>query len=158
MARTHLLGALAALLVATPSYGQVGDTTAKPAPVMDARLRAEIAVFSRIVRGITVPEASAFLVGSQQVDSAATSGSLAVARGNLVVKGRLTGNALVMHGDIIVMPGGMITGNAAVVDGRIRPSGGVIEGDIRVIRGVTNTLLSAAAGRAAEERAPNTIR
>ncbi len=154
MARLHVLGALTALLVATPSFGQ--DSTTVP-PVMDGRLRAEIALLSTFVRGVSVPEASAFLLGNQAVDSGSAMGPVSVARGNLVVKGRISGDALVLHGDIIVMPGGVITGNAVSVDGRVRPSGGVIEGDVRAIRGITGNLLAAAAGRAASERAPSTL-
>src|SRR6185369_13346820 len=86
-----------------------------------------------------------------------SSGAVALARGNLVIKGKVTGDALVLHGDIIVLPGGTLSGNAVAVDGRVRPSGGVIEGDIRGIRGVTGDLLAAAAGHAATERAPSTI-
>jgi hypothetical protein len=157
MARTHLLGALTALLVATPSYGQSQDSTAKLPAVMDGRLRAEIALLSTIVRGVNVPAASEFKLGDQTIDSGSASGPVSVARGNLVVKGRITGDALVLHGDIIVMPGGIITGNAISVDGRIRPNGGVIEGDIRAIRGVTGNLLAAAAGRAGAERPPTTL-
>jgi hypothetical protein len=156
MARTHLLGALTALLVATPSYGQAQDTTAGP-PVMDGRLRAEIALLSTIVRGVNVPEASAFKLGNQAIDSGTASGPVSVARGNLVVRGRVSGDALVLHGDIIVLPGGVITGNAISVDGRIRPNGGVIEGDIRAIRGLTGSLLAAAAGKAGTAGPPTTI-
>jgi len=153
MARTQVLGALIALLVAVPSYGQTADTTL----VMDGRLRAEIAIVSTILRGVVVPEASAFKLGNQEIAAGASSNAVAVARGNLVVKGKITGDALVLHGDIIVLPGGSISGNAVAVDGRVRPSGGVIEGDSRAIRGVTGTLLRAA-GRADAAGPPSTIK
>jgi hypothetical protein len=156
MARTHVFGALAALLVATPFYGQ--DTAAKAPPVMDGRLRAEVAFLSAVLRDVVVPDASAFKLGDQEIATGATSAGVSVARGNLVVKGRITGNVLVLHGDIVVLPGGVIAGNAVAVDGRVRPSGGVIEGDVRAIRGLTGNLLAAIAGRAAEERQPDTIR
>lgn len=157
MPRTCMLGALAALLVATPSSGQTPDTSAKPPAAMDSRLRAEIAILSTVLRGVTVPEASAFRLGDQEIALGTSTGPVAVARGNLVVKGRITGDALVLHGDIIVLPGGSVGGNAVTVDGRVRPSGGIIEGDIRGIRGVTGQLLARAAGRADAGRPASTI-
>lgn len=157
MARMHLMGALAALLVAAPSSAQTPDTSSGQQPAMDGRLRAEIAILSRFLRGVAVPEASAFKLGNQEVASGTATGAVAVARGNLVVKGRISGDALVVHGDIIVLPGGSIGGSAIAVDGRVRPSGGIIEGDVRGIRGVTGSLLARAAGRANAERPPSTI-
>jgi hypothetical protein len=157
MARARVFGALTALLVAVPSYAQVADSSAK-APVLDGRLKAEVAFLNTVLRSVTIPDASTFKLGNQEVAAGALSGAISVARGNLIVKGRVTGDALVLHGDIVVLPGGTITGNAVVVDGHVRPSGGVIEGDVRVIRGITGNLLAAAAGHAAEERAPDTVR
>lgn len=157
MARTHMWGALAALLVATSSLAQTPDTTSKGPATMDGRLRAEIVILSTVLRGVTVPEASAFRLGTQEIASGTSTGAVAVARGNLVVMGRIAGDALVLHGDIIVLPGGSIAGNAVAVDGRVRPSGGIIEGDIRGIRGVTGSLLARAAGRAESERPATTL-
>ena len=157
MARTHMLGALAALLVATPSYGQTPDTARASAAAMDGRLRAEIAILSAVLRGVAVPAADSFRLGNHEVAGGDSTGAVAVARGNLVVKGRVAGDALVLHGDIIVLPGGSVAGNAVAVDGRVRPSGGTIEGDIRGIRGVTGSLLARAAGRAAAERPLSTV-
>jgi hypothetical protein len=157
MARTLMLGALAALLVATPSFGQTPDTSAAPTATMDGRLRAEIAILSTILRGVAVPAASGFTLGNREIATGDSVSGAAVARGNLVVKGRINGDALVLHGDIVVLPGGWIAGSAVAVDGRVRPSGGVIEGDTRAIRGVTGSLLRAA-GRVEAERPPDTIR
>lgn len=154
MARVHMLRALAALLFATPSQAQqAADSAAQARPTMDGRLRAEIALISRVLGGVTVPAASQFRLGNQQVAAGtADSGAVAVARGNLEVHGRVAGDALVLHGDIIVFPGGTIAGNAVAVDGRVRTAGGVIDGDIRSIRGVTGNILARAAGRAAAKQ------
>jgi len=152
MARAHVLGALSALLVATSSHAQqAADSAARP--TMDGRLRAEIRFVSAMLRGVTVPKADDFRLGNQEIATgSASTGAVAVARGNLVVRGRVGGDALVLHGDIIVYPGGVIAGTAVAVDGRVHPAGGVIEGDVRSIRGVTGSILARAAGRAADER------
>jgi opacity protein-like surface antigen len=152
MARAHVLGALSALLVATSAQAQQAvDSAARPA--MDRRLRAEIGFVATVLRGVSVPRADDFRLGSQEIAvGAASAGAVAVARGNLVVRGRVAGDALVLHGDIIVYPGGVIAGNAVTVDGRVHAAGGVIEGDVRSIRGVTGSILARAAGRAADEQ------
>ena len=116
----------------------VDSTQSRPA-VMDNRLRAEIVILRTLFGGIRAPEADSFRLGTQQVQSGAThQGTLAVARGNLDVRGRITGNAIAVHGDVIVHPGGSV--------------GGVVEGDVRSIRGITGSILAAAAGKASEER------
>lgn len=154
MARAQRLGALTALLLAAsaPSVTaqQTADTTARPA--MDARLRAEIALLGAVLRGVRVPASDQFRLGSQAIAADAETPAIAVARGTLEVRGTVTGDAVVLHGDIVVYPGGTINGNAVAVDGRVRPSGGVITGDVRSIRGITGSLLARAAGRAAAER------
>ena len=157
MARAHVFGALSALLVAASSQAQqAGDSL--PRPAMDGRLRAEIGFVSGVLRGVKVPPAADFRLGNQEIATgSASTGAVAVARGNLVVRGRIAGDALVLHGDIIVYPGGVITGSAVAVDGRVRPSGGIIEGDVRSIRGVTGSILARAAGRAAQTQPVTTV-
>ena len=157
MARAHTLGALTALLFAASAQAQQApDSISRP--VMDGRLRAEIALLSAVLRGVAVPGSDQFRLGNQAVAADAdAAGPIAVARGNLEVRGRIAGDALVLHGDIIVFPGGAITGSAVAVDGRVHASGGVISGEIRSIRGITGSLLARAAGRAAAERPVSTV-
>ena len=158
MARAYVYGALSALLVATSSQAQQAADSALQRPRMDGRLRAEIGFVSGVLRGVTVLPAANFRLGNQEIAAGtASAGAVAVARGNLVVRGRVAGDALVLHGDIIVYPGGVIAGNAVTVDGRVHAAGGVIEGDVRSIRGVTGSILARAAGRAAEEQPVTTL-
>jgi hypothetical protein len=116
---------------------------------MDRRLRTEIALLSRLLYGVDVPSADRFRLGNEEVAAGTTrQGPVAVARGNLAVRGRITGDALVVHGDLVVYPGGSVSGNAVAVDGHVRTSGGVVEGDVRSVRGITGSILARAAGRA----------
>jgi hypothetical protein len=120
---------------------------------MDSRLRTEIMLLRALFGGIRAPEADSFRLGNQEIGSGSThNGTLAVARGNLDVRGRVTGNAIAVHGDVIVHPGGSVGGNAIAVDGRVRTAGGIVEGDVRSIRGLTGSILAAAAGSARDER------
>ena len=156
MPRAHTLGALAALLIATSARAQQAADSASR-PTMDGRLHAEIALLGAVLRGVDVPASDQFRLGNQSIAVTDSTGPVAVARGNLEVRGRVAGDALVLHGDIIVFAGGSIAGSAVAVDGRVHPSGGVISGDVRSIRGVTGSLLARAAGRAAAARPVSTV-
>jgi hypothetical protein len=149
--RALIVGALAAagIAAAAPAQQSPDSTAGRTSPVIDRRLRAEIAVLRSLFGSIRAPEADSFVVGNQEVPAdAIRRGSMAVARGNLVVRGRIVGDAMALHGDVIVHPGAVVTGNAIAVDGRVRTAGGVIEGDVRSIRGIAGDILATAVGRA----------
>lgn len=151
--RALIAGALAAASFASAAPAQQSaDSTARPAPVMDGRLRAEIAVLRGLFGSIHAPQADSFRLGNHEVPAGATrQGTMAVARGDLAVRGRITGDAIAVHGDVIVYPGGSVGGNAIAVDGRVRSVGGVVEGDVRSIRGITGGILARAAGQASAD-------
>ena len=149
-----LMFALAAASWAAAAPAQQSDSAQRPrpSPPMDGRLRAEIVMLRGLFGSIHAPEADSFRTGNQEVPSGTTQqGTVAVARGNLAVRGRVTGNALVLHGDLVVYPGGSVAGNAIAVDGRVRSIGGVVEGDVRSIRGLTGSILARAAGSSASD-------
>lgn len=153
--RALIVGALAALQTVAASPQAVDSARARaaqpPAPQgMDGRLRTEILFIRTLFGSIHAPPPDSFRIGEQEVAAGVTrTGTLAVARGNLAVRGRVTGDAIALHGDVIVYPGGSVAGNAIAVDGRVRTVGGVVEGDVRSIRGVTADLLAHAGGRGA---------
>lgn len=148
MPRALTLGALAAVLFAAAAPAQQSVDSTSPLAVMDSRLRTEIAILSRLLTGVEIPAADSFLLGDRELAAGTTRlGTVAVARGDLAVRGRLEGDALVLHGDVIVYPGGHITGDAVSVDGRVRTAGGVVEGDVRSVRGIAGGILARAAGR-----------
>ena len=152
MRRALIRGALAAVSFAAAAPAQQPvDSTRASVPVMDGRLRTEIAVLSRLMRRSGLPAADSFSVGTLVVPAGSTRrGPVAVARGNLDVHGRVEGDAIALHGNVTVHPGGHVTGNVAAVDGRVRVAGGVVEGDVRSVTGLTGDLLSRAAGSAVE--------
>lgn len=152
MPRALSLGALAAVLFAAvaPAQQSVGSTS-QVAVEMDGRLRTEIAILSRLPGSGDIPSPDNFELGNREIPAGTTrKGDVAVARGTLAVRGRIEGDALVLHGDVIVYPGGHITGNAVAVDGRVRTAGGVVDGDIRSIRGIAGGILARAAGQSAD--------
>jgi len=147
--RALTFGALAtAVFAAAAPAQQSADTTHRTAPTMDGRLRTEIAIIRGLFGSIHAPEADSFRLGHQEVPTGTTrQGTMAVARGDLAVRGRIAGDAIAVHGDVIVYPGGSVGGNAIAVDGRVRTIGGVVDGDVRSIRGITGGILARAAGR-----------
>jgi hypothetical protein len=147
--RALIVGAFAAATVATAAPAQQADSTPRPAPSIDGRLRAEIGVLRTLFGSIRAPEADRFQVGNLEVPQGSTrQGTVAVARGNLAVRGHIAGDAIALHGDVIIHPGGIVDGNAIAVDGRVRTIGGVVGGDVRSIRGIAGSILSRAAGEA----------
>ena len=147
--RALIFALAAASWAAAAPAQQSGDSTRRQAPSMDGRLRSEIVLLRGLFGSIHAPEADSFQIGNHEVAAGTTQrGTVAVARGNLAVRGRITGNALVLHGDLVVYPGGSVGGNAIAVDGRVRSVGGVVEGDVRSIRGLTGSILARAAGSA----------
>jgi hypothetical protein len=146
--RVLMLGAIAAAAVAAPLCAQQAPASAPQQP-MDGRLRTEIMLIRTLFGSIHAPPADSFQVGTQEIAPGAThAGTMAVARGNLAVRGRVTGNAIALHGDVIVYPGGSVGGSAIAVDGRVRTAGGVVDGDVRSIRGITGSILARTAGSA----------
>jgi hypothetical protein len=146
--RALTLWALAAATFAAAATAQQSPDSTRSTPAIDGRLRTEIALLSRLLGGVDVPTADSFRLGNHEIAAGTThQGTIAVARGNLVVRGQITGDAIVLHGDLVVQPGGSVLGDAVAVDGRVRPDGGAIKGDIRSIRGITGSILARAAGR-----------
>src|SRR4051794_40153658 len=101
--RAFLVAALAAATAVAASGQQPADSARPlPRPTLDGRLRAEIGVIRSVFGSVHAPPADSFVVGSAEVPAGTTwSGTLAVARGNLDVHGRISGDAVAIHGDVI---------------------------------------------------------
>jgi hypothetical protein len=86
---------------------------------------------------LTVPGGSARL-GDFSVGSTETlSGHLLVIRGDADVYGRLMGNLVTVEGDVIVHPGGLVSGDILALGGDVRDMGGEIGGEVRMLRSTT---------------------
>src|SRR3954469_13657687 len=110
--RALALGALAVATFASAAQAQQAPDRTRGSQ-MDGRLRMEIGVIRSLFASVHAPDADNFLVGTQDVPAGATrSGTVAVARGNLEVHGRVEGDAIALHGDVIVFPGGAVGRNA----------------------------------------------
>jgi uncharacterized Zn-binding protein involved in type VI secretion len=130
---TARVGALEA--VGSSQAARPQDTGSRqPVP---GQIRREVAILRLMRLDDHVPPADSFIIGGRVVAPGETvRGVVAVARGSLEVRGRIDGNALALHGDIIVHPGGVIRGDAVAIGGHVRARGGVVEGDIRSVSGL----------------------
>ena len=73
-------------------------------------------------------------------------GSVAIAEGSLDVSGRLDGSAYVIDGDIVVHSGGVISGDAVSIGGRVLLDGGRIEGERLTLSAPATEAIRAQAG------------
>lgn len=102
---------------------------------------------------LTIPGGSArqgdFSLGTNE----AHSGHLLVLRGDADIYGRLMGNLVTVEGDVVVHPGGLVSGDILALGGEVRNIDGEIGGEVRELR--STTVLAPAAGPA--EPAPGAL-
>ncbi|HET7598978.1 MAG TPA: hypothetical protein VFK09_01725 [Gemmatimonadales bacterium] len=82
---------------------------------------------------LTVPNGHARL-GDFTIGSAETvTGHLLVLEGNANVYGRLLGNLVSVDGNVVVHPGGVVSGDILALRGTVRDGGGEIGGEVRTL-------------------------
>jgi hypothetical protein len=69
--------------------------------------------------------------------------------GDANIYGHLNGNLVTVRGDVVVHPGGVISGDVLTLGGDVRDAGGEIGGEVRTLR--STTLLSPAASAPREQ-------
>jgi hypothetical protein len=85
--------------------------------------------------GLSVPKANEFVVGGREVAAGTTvNGPIAVV-GTLRVAGVVNGDVYAYNGDIVLLPGGRVTGSAVALTGQVLMHGGELEGDARMFPG-----------------------
>jgi hypothetical protein len=94
------------------------------------RLRRQIDQLRARPEGSRLPPADSFTVGPRAVPAAGTmKGPVAVADGSLDVYGRLDGSAYALNGDVVVHNGGLVTGDAVSIGGRVLLDSGRVDGE-----------------------------
>jgi len=129
--RLTAIGFLAALApgVSAPVRAQDSVVVIRPtAPLEDTVPETAIELVRRAI-AIYNDSGTARLVGSFFLPKGTElRGKVALFRGNLRVSGRIDGQVTVINGDLIVGPGGEVTGNVFVIGGRIMVREGTIRG------------------------------
>jgi hypothetical protein len=108
------------------------DDLSKPTAI-EAQLRSALRPQGGAVR-VTVPNGTArlgdFSIGSNE----SVSGHLLVVQGTADVYGKLLGNLVTVEGDVVLHPGGVISGDILTLGGEVRDEGGEIGGEVRTFR------------------------
>jgi hypothetical protein len=130
------------------------DDLSKPTAV-EARLREGLRPRDGSVR-LTVPGGTArlgeFSIGSNE----SLSGHLLVVQGTADVYGKLLGNLVTVDGDVVLHPGGVISGDVLTLGGEVRDEGGEIGGEVRTFRS-TSVLEAPVQARAVQPSAISTV-
>lgn len=100
---------------------------------------------------LTIPGGTAHR-GDYSVGSAESlTGHLLVVDGNADVYGNLRGNLVTVRGDVVVHPGGVVSGDILTLGGQVRDLGGEIGGEVRTLQ---SAALSPAARAESEQLTP----
>jgi hypothetical protein len=108
------------------------DDLSKPTAI-EAQLRSALRPHDGAMR-VTVPNGSArlgdFSIGSNE----SLSGHLLVVQGPADIYGKLLGNLVTVEGDVVLHPGGVVSGDILTLGGEVRDEGGEIGGEVRTFR------------------------
>lgn len=119
------------------------DDLSQPAAVQQ-QIQAAAPTVSPGLR-LTVHNGQARL-GNYTVGSAETvTGHLLVLDGNANIYGRVLGNLVTMDGDVLVHPGGVVSGDILALHGTVKDAGGEIGGEVRALSGPASAAARAAA-------------
>jgi hypothetical protein len=109
-------------------------------------LKELIAKFRRDPEGLALPENAKVMMGGGSIAAGSeVSGPVAVAGGPLHVYGTINGDAVAVGGDVILHPGGRVTGNAISALGTVSLLGGSVGGEIRQLSGALGSVPQPAA-------------
>jgi hypothetical protein len=108
------------------------DDLSKPT-VIEAQLRSALRSRDGRVRA-TVAGGNArlgdFSIGSNE----SVPGHLLVVQGTADIYGKLLGNLVTVDGDVVIHPGGVVSGDILTLGGEVRDEGGEIGGEVRTFR------------------------
>jgi hypothetical protein len=108
------------------------DDLSKPTTI-ENQLRAALRAHDGTIH-ITVPNGTArlgdFSIGSNE----SVPGHLLVVQGTADIYGKLLGNLVTVEGDVVLHPGGVVSGDILTLGGEVRDQGGEIGGEVRTFR------------------------
>jgi hypothetical protein len=108
------------------------DDLSKPTTI-ETQLRTALRAHDGAIR-VTVPNGTArlgdFSIGSNE----SVSGHLLVVQGTADIYGKLLGNLVTVEGDVVLHPGGVVSGDILTLGGEVRDEGGEIGGEVRTFR------------------------
>lgn len=104
--------------------------------------------------GRALPSVDRFTWGDLSIPAgAAVDGPVAAARGNVNVRGLVKGDVYVVGGDVVVHPGGEVTGSALALQGKVIIDGGRVGGEMKAAAPLAASSAPALTGAAAVRHA-----
>ena len=120
--------------VAVPSVARSTEPSRTQAAEDD--LLARVGRFEQSVPWFGIPDVAAIPSGPRVVAAGDTvQGPIAARGGPIEVRGVVLGDVVAYEGDVLIQPGGLVTGDAVAVLGRVRLMGGTVSGELRSVRG-----------------------
>jgi len=122
-----------AIASAKPGEPQISLNDLSKPTAIESQLRSALRRDMGDVR-VTIPGGTArlgdFSIGSNE----SMPGHLLVVQGTADVYGKLLGNLVTVEGDVVLHPGGVISGDVLTFGGEVRDEGGEIGGEVRTFR------------------------
>lgn len=117
------------------------SAVARPSPEAVDSLRELVDDFRRDPEAVPIPATDQVAYGGFTVQAGTqVNGPVAVAGGPLHVFGTVNGDAVAIGSDVIVHPGGHVTGNAVSALGQISILGGTVDGEMRQLGGALGSI------------------
>ncbi len=101
--------------------------------LLESRLRSALESSNGVVR-LTVREGMARRGNFSLDSSESLRGHLLVIDGRADIHGHLTGNLVTVRGDVVVHPGGVVSGDVLALGGEVHDQGGEIGGEVRTLQ------------------------
>lgn len=120
------------LLLGAISLQGARAQTGSPPPASDP-VAASLDSLRRDANGMTLDRAEVQQGARTVPASEHVSGDVAAWHGSLEISGTVDGNAAAIGGDVVLLPGGHVRGDALSVGGQVRLAGGTVDGEMRSI-------------------------
>jgi hypothetical protein len=122
------------------------STTVRLSAAATDSLKELVARFRRDPEAVALPPMDQIAMGGRSIPAGSqVTGPVAAAGGPLHVYGTITGDAIAIGSDVIVHPGGRITGNAVAALGTVSLLGGSVGGEVRQLGGALGEVPKATA-------------
>ena len=124
-----MMGGASAVLASLLLLGPAALLSQQPASAAKADLE-RLRVGEQIAN---LPPADSITSGARKVAAGTTVKGTIVARGPVDVSGRVEGSVVSLAGDVTVHRGGVVTGDALAVGGRVNADSGEVDGEMRAV-------------------------